>query len=98
MERAIAEIKPILEKMLSEFFHYQAFVQLYNYNILLNIINKCPFKKEESHYPYVIFIDNETIFEELEGLLESISEPTSSGNQVILLESNKERKFSNIFF
>jgi len=98
LERAITEIKPILEKMLSEFFHYQAFVQLYNYNILLNIINKCPFKKEESHYPYVIFIDTETIFEELEGLFRKYLRTTSSGNQVILLESHKGRKFSNTFF
>jgi len=55
-DKTIAEIKPTLEKMLSESFHYQAFVQLYNYNILLNIINRYPFKKEEVHYAYVILL------------------------------------------
>lgn len=81
--KSLEEIKPILEESLSETFNYEAFVQLYDFGVLSNIIDNYPFEKEESHHSYVIFIDNEVIFEELKSLAENSEEPIESGNQVI---------------
>ena len=82
-DKTVDEIKPILEKSLSETFHYEAFVQLYNFDILSKIIDNYPFEKQESHHAYVVFVDNEVIFDELKGIVENSDEPISSGNQVI---------------
>ena len=82
-DKSIEEIKPILEKHLTQTFHYEAFVQLYDFDILSKIIDNYPFERVESHHAYVIFIDNEAIFEELKSLAASTDEPIESGNQVI---------------
>jgi uncharacterized protein (DUF1697 family) len=82
-DKTLEELKSILEKSLSETFNYQAFVLLYDFEVLSNIIDKYPFEKEESHHAYIIFIDNEVIFEELKNIAESTDEPISSGNHVI---------------
>jgi uncharacterized protein (DUF1697 family) len=79
----LKEVKPILEKALSETFNYEAFVLLYEFDVLSNIIDKYPFEKQESHHAYIIFIDNEVIFEELKILAGNSEEPIESGNQVI---------------
>ncbi len=81
--KSLEEIKPILEKSLSETFNYEAYVQLYDFDILSNIIDKYPFEREENYHAYVILIDSEAIFEELKNLAENSVEPIASGNQVI---------------
>jgi uncharacterized protein (DUF1697 family) len=81
--KSLEEVKPILEKALSETFHYQAFVLLYDFDVLSNILDKYPFEREESHHAYIIFIDNEIIFDELKILAENSDEPIESGNRVI---------------
>jgi uncharacterized protein (DUF1697 family) len=63
--------------------NYEAFVLLYDFDVLSNIVDKYPFEREESHHAYIVFIDNEAIFEELKSLAASTEEPTASGNQVI---------------
>jgi uncharacterized protein (DUF1697 family) len=99
-DKSLEEVKPILEKSLSETFNYEAYVLLYDFDILSNIIDKYPFEKEESHHAYIIFIDNEAIFEELKSLAENSEEPTASGNQVIYWKVTKgeslETPFSKI--
>lgn len=82
-DKTLQEVKPILEKALSETFNYEAFVLLYDFDDLSNILDKYPFEREESHHAYIIFIDNEVIFEELKSIAENTDEPISSGNQVI---------------
>jgi uncharacterized protein (DUF1697 family) len=82
-DNTLEEVKPILEKSLSETFNYEAFVLLYDFDVLSNIVDKYPFERIESHHAYIIFIDNEAIFEELKSLAASTEEPTASGNQVI---------------
>jgi uncharacterized protein (DUF1697 family) len=82
-DKTLEEVKPILEKALSETFNYEAFVLLYDFEVLSNIVDKYPFEKEESHHAYIIFIDNEAIFEELKSLAENSEESIASGNQVI---------------
>jgi uncharacterized protein (DUF1697 family) len=99
-DKTLEEIKPILEKTLSQTFNYEAFVLLYDFEDLSNIIDKYPFEKVESHHAYIIFIDNGVIFEELKYIAESSDEPISCGNQVIYWKVTKgeslETPFSKI--
>ena len=82
-DKTLEIIKPILEKTLSETFHYEAFVLLYDFDFLAKIVAQYPHERDENHHAYVIFIDNETIFEDLKSIAESTDEPITSGNQVI---------------
>ena len=72
--QSINEIKIILEKHLSEVFHYQAFVLLYEVNTLSKIISIYPFQPKENFHDYVIFIKNKAIFEELIQLSSGLGE------------------------
>lgn len=93
-------VKPLLEKILSEIFYYEAFVQLYDFDILEKIINNYPHERDENHHAYVVFIDNEIIFEELKSIAENSNEPIMSGNQVmywkIIKGESLETPFSKI--
>jgi uncharacterized protein (DUF1697 family) len=82
-DKTLEEIKPILEKTLSETFHYEAFLQLYDFDVLSNIIDNYPHERDENHHAYIIFIDNEIIFEDLKNIAENTDEPIKTGNQVI---------------
>lgn len=82
----IENLKIIIEKGLSETFNYKAYILLYAYESLSNIIQKYPFEKEETHHAYVIFVENEAVFKELEALsttLETESAHIKEGNQVL---------------
>ena len=82
-DKTLEEIKPILEKSLTDTFHYEAHVLLYNFDFLVQTVAQYPFERNESHHAYVIFIDNDLIFEELKNIVESSNEPITLGNQVI---------------
>ncbi len=82
-DKSLEIIKPILEKMLSETFHYEAFVQLYDFNVLEEIVHNYPHERGENHHAYIIFIDNEIIFEDLKSIAENVDEPISVGNNVM---------------
>jgi uncharacterized protein (DUF1697 family) len=84
--KSIQDLKIIIEKGLSETFNYKAYVLLYPFESLSEIIKKYPFEKEENYHAYIIFIENETIFKELETLsttLETESAFIKAGNQVL---------------
>jgi uncharacterized protein (DUF1697 family) len=82
-DKTLEIIKPILEKTLSKTFHYEAFVQLYDFNILEEIVNNYSYERVENQHAYIIFIDNEIIFNELKSIAENTDEPISSGNNVM---------------
>jgi uncharacterized protein (DUF1697 family) len=82
-DKTLEEIKPILEKTLSETFHYEAFVQLYDFDVLAKIIAHYPYERGENHHAYIIFIDDKIIFEDLKNIAENTDEPIKTGNQVI---------------
>jgi uncharacterized protein (DUF1697 family) len=65
---SIEDMKTILEKGLSETFKYQAYVLLYPFDALTEIIAQCPFEKLDSHHSYVIFVSDAKHLEELYGL------------------------------
>lgn len=82
-EKNSAEIKIILEKGLSETFHYQAFVLLYDFDVLAENITNYPFEQDENNHAYVIFVEGDVIFEELITIAESIEEKVAKGNTVL---------------
>ena len=91
-DKMLAEIKPLLEKGLSETFNYDAYVLLYPHNSLENIIVQYPFARLETHHAYVIFIENNAIFEELNELSHSLSEEANSlksGHEVMYWQVKK---------
>lgn len=96
-DKTVEEIKLILEKALSETFHYEAFVQLYNFDILSKIIDNYPFEKEESHHAYIIFIDNNAVFEELKSLADNTDEAIKTGNQVMYWKVTKGESLETPF-
>lgn len=96
-EKNISEIKAILEKGLSETFHYQAFVLLYAYDILQEIVNKYPFKQEENYHAYVIFVEGNAIFEELVNISQGIEEEISKGNSVLYWKVAKGESLNTPF-
>lgn len=73
----INDLKNKLEKGLSETFHYEAFVQLYLFETLEDVISKYPMEKEETHHAYIIFIDTDTAFEELKNIAEELGEESN---------------------
>jgi len=82
-DKTMAEIKPILENGLSETFHYEAFVLLYDFDFLAELVAQYPHERDANHHAYVVFVDNEIIFEELKSMAESTDEPILPGNRVI---------------
>jgi uncharacterized protein (DUF1697 family) len=82
-DKNISEIKIILEKGLSETFHYQAFVLLYEFDSLAAIIEKYTFEKTESHHAYIIFVESDAIFEELLSISQGMGEEIAKGNTVL---------------
>jgi uncharacterized protein (DUF1697 family) len=71
-EKEKAETKSILEKGLTETFHYEAFVFIYRFEQLADIVAAYPLPKEEGYHAYVIFVENAAVLEELLHLKENI--------------------------
>jgi uncharacterized protein (DUF1697 family) len=67
-----SDLKIRLEQKLSQTFHYEAFVLLYDMKSLKKIIAYYPFEREENYQDYVIFIQDTRILEELKTLSESL--------------------------
>jgi uncharacterized protein (DUF1697 family) len=85
-EKALADIKPILEKGLTETFHYEAFVLVYEFDVLSDIIAQYPFEREDDYQAYAIFVEKTAVIEELIQLSAHIGEESKwvkGGNQVI---------------
>ncbi len=96
-EKNSAEIKIILEKGLSETFHYQAFVLLYDFDVLAEIITNYPFEQDENNHAYVIFVEGDVIFEELITIAESIEEEVAKGNTVLYWKVPKGESLNTPF-
>ena len=60
-----ADIKAVLEAGLTEAFHYEAFVLVYEHAILQDIIANYPKQREEEFHAYVLFVEREQVFEDL---------------------------------
>jgi uncharacterized protein (DUF1697 family) len=72
--QSISEVKILLEKKFSETFRYEAYVLLYAFDTLAQVIAQYPFERVETHHAYIIFIDNEATFEELKQKASEIGE------------------------
>ncbi len=96
-EKSISEIKVTLEKGLSETFHYQAFVLLYEFTALADIIKKYPFEKDENNHAYVIFVEGEVILKELMAIADGIEEEIAEGNTVLYWKVPKGESLTTPF-
>ena len=96
-DKTISEIKVVLEKRLSETFHYQAFVLLYDFDVLEGIIEKYPFEKIESHHAYIVFVENDAIFEELLTISKVMDEEIAKGNTVLYWKVAKGESLNTPF-
>ena len=96
-EKSISEIKVTLEKGLSETFHYQAFVLLYEFTALADIIKKYPFEKDENNHSYVIFVEGEVILKELMAIADGIEEEIAEGNTVLYWKVPKGESLTTPF-
>ncbi|MCC6725473.1 MAG: DUF1697 domain-containing protein [Saprospiraceae bacterium] len=84
--KAIKELKSILESGLSDAFKYEAYVLLYAFNELADIIAKYPMQRDEVNHAYVLFIENDTAFEEIKANAQNLPDEANNiayGNQVI---------------
>jgi uncharacterized protein (DUF1697 family) len=85
-EKTLAELKPILEKGLTDTFNYKAYVLLYAFDSLSEMIAKYPFETVETHHAYVVFVENQPAFDELKTLAEGLGDESkviAFGQQVI---------------
>ena len=57
-EGSLSDIKPVLEKKLSDTFKYEAYALLYEFDVLIDIIAQYPFERMGNHHTYVVFVDN----------------------------------------
>lgn len=96
-EKNMSEIKPILEKGLTETFHYQAFVLLYEFDSLSEIVAKYPFEKDENSHSYVIFVESQSIFEELTAISSDMDEKIAAGNTVLYWKVTKGESTDTVF-
>lgn len=96
-EKNILEIKVILEKGLTETFHYQAFVLLYDFDILAEIVANYPFEKDEANHAYVIFVEGEVVFEELATIAKTVDEEIARGNTVLYWKVPKGKSLDTPF-
>jgi uncharacterized protein (DUF1697 family) len=96
-DKNISEIKVILEKGLSEIFHYKAFVLLFEFDFLAEIIEKYPFEKSESHHAYIVFVEGNAIFEELLTISKVMDEEIAKGNTVLYWKVAKGESLNTPF-
>ncbi|NUO02297.1 MAG: DUF1697 domain-containing protein [Saprospiraceae bacterium] len=83
---SLHQIKPVLEKKLSEVFHYEAYVLLYEFEVLAGIIAQYPLVRDEKHHAYVVFIDQVAVFEELRDIAANSGEESANivaGNNLL---------------
>lgn len=67
-ESSMDKLKPLLQKGLSDTFHYEAYILLYEYGSLGSIIANYPMQRDDSHHAYVIFTETEEAFIDLKKL------------------------------
>ena len=99
-DQTIEIIKPILEKKLSDTFHYAAFVLLYEFDSLADVVAQYPFSKEENHHAYVVFIDDDPVFEELKSISKQAGEEANfiqPGNGVLYWKVAKGESLNTVF-
>jgi uncharacterized protein (DUF1697 family) len=67
-----AILKQILEKELTQSFHYEAYVLLYPHQVLADVIAQYPFGRDDEHHAYALFVESPAVFEELKALTGNI--------------------------
>ncbi len=99
--KTLLDLKPILESGLTQTFDYQAFVLLYDFGLLADIVAKYPFGRLETHHAYVLFAENAATFNELKTLAENSGEESKrirmGDNQVIYWQVERGESLTTPF-
>jgi uncharacterized protein (DUF1697 family) len=82
-DTTIDKMKPVLEIQLTQTFHYEAFVLLYPFELLPDMIANYPFEREEGYHAYVIFIDDKAVLSELTTIAAKLNETTKASDNVL---------------
>jgi uncharacterized protein (DUF1697 family) len=85
-DKTIEELKPMLEKGLTDSFKYEAFVLLYEFGELAAIIANYPMQRDDSNHAYILFVGNNTAFEEIKSNAQNLKDEADNiayGNRVI---------------
>ena len=61
-DKTLSDIKLALEQGLSKTFKYEAYVLVYPFDVLSEIIAQYPMERIETHHAYIIFINSDTVF------------------------------------
>ena len=77
-DKPMSDLKAMLEKGLTDTFHYEAFVQVYGFGTLAAAIAGYPMTRDDSHHAYLVFIDKAPVFEELQALAQDMGEESKS--------------------
>ena len=99
-DKTLVDIKSILEKGLSNTFKYEAYVLIYGFDVLSEIIAQYPMEKTETHHAYIIFIDNDAVYEELKTVSTQQGEESNSiklGNKVLYWKVEKGESTDTTF-
>jgi uncharacterized protein (DUF1697 family) len=83
--KTIEELKPIIEKKLSETFEYQAFVQIYTLEDVQDFLKQSPLTQTEGKHDYILLINDKEIFEDIVEQSKELSkeEQVQVGKQVV---------------
>ncbi len=73
-------LKLSIEQKLTQTFHYEAFVLIYDMEALRKIIEFYPFEREDDYQDYVIFIQDKTVLNELKAVSETLFQGNSNAD------------------
>lgn len=88
-EQDVAANKPRIEASLSQAFHYEAYVLLYEFEGLRQITMGYPFEREETHHAYVVFVNDALAQNKLYQMAASSAEAIAMGNGVLYWKVTK---------
>ncbi|EDK72412.1 protein of unknown function DUF1697 [candidate division TM7 genomosp. GTL1] len=98
--KTAGEIKPLIEKALSDRFGYTAFVLIFPATILKKVINHYPFAPTEHEHRYVIFCVRKSVIDELisyQYKLDHTLEAIAPGDAVVYWKVPKDRSTDTPF-
>ncbi len=86
------ELKPMVEKALTEQFNYTAHVLLYPADVIGNTVADCPFRPDESAHRYAIFCQSKDVILELMSYKDQLDdnvETIAAGDTVVYWRAPK---------
>lgn len=102
-EQKPSDWKPLIEAALSQRFGYTAFVLIFPFSLIQQVLDECPFAETEGKHRYVVFGENQEVISELAAFssqLDPALEAIASGSSALYWQlpkgSSTETPFSKI--